>query len=452
MKKFWYIVGLLAFCLSLISPSYAADSINKVISKSGIDKSVISVSIKNLKTGKTLYSLHQDRLINPASTQKLVTLAASLDTLGYDYRFLTLLYKSTNNDLYLKLGADPYLTADNLKSMFEKAKSKNIIEPKNIYIDDYILDSVTWGEGWQWDDDLNPLMPKFGAYNIDRNLIKVVIAPTTLNSPANVYPEVFYPITFMNLVTTGKENDIDISHNTTIANNVLQVEGSVAKLTGITIPVSNIKRYFRLRLEEAVSNANILFYGNLKQKKLPQNNIYIVAQTEHPIKNAAKDILQNSDNMIAETVFKLAGGKFKNNTGSINSALEMFNAFCEKNGLKADDVKLVDGSGVSKNNLMSADFMTSFLVAEAKQTNFETYKSLMASPGTGTLEDRMLYFKDNLKAKTGTLTDVSAIAGYIKTQRGNEYAFDIMINDHKSSPADKKMLEEYILRSVFANY
>ena len=64
----------------------------------------------------------------------------------------------------------------------------------------------------------------------------------------------------------------------------------------------------------------------------------------------------------------------------------------------------------------------------------------------------MLYFRDNLKAKTGTLTDVSAIAGYIKTQRGHEYAFDIMINDHKSSPADKKMLEEYILRSVFVNY
>ncbi len=451
MKKFWCLVLLFSFYISLL-PSYAADSINKVISKSGIDKSAVSISVKDIKNGKTVYSLHQDRLINPASTQKLITLAASLDTLGYDYRFLTLLYKSTNNDLYLKLGADPYLTSSDLKSMMQKAKSKNITEPKNIYIDDYILDSVTWGEGWQWDDDLNPLMPKFGPYNLDRNLIKVIVSPTTLNSPANVYPEVFYPLTFMNLVTTGKENDINISHNTTIANNVLQVEGSVAKLTGITIPVSNIKRYFRLRLEDAVRNADILFYGTITQKKLPEKNVYLVAQTEHPIKDAAKDILQKSDNMIAETVFKLAGGKFKNNTGSISSALEMFNAFCGKNNLKAEDVKLVDGSGVSKNNLMSADFMTSFLVAEAKQSNFETYKSLMASPGTGTLEDRMLYFRENLKAKTGTLTDVSAIAGYIKTQRGHEYAFDIMINDHKSSPADKKMLEEYILRSVFVNY
>ena len=451
MKKFWCLVLLFSFYISLL-PSYAADSINKVISKSGIDKSAVSISVKDIKNGKTVYSLHQDRLINPASTQKLITLAASLDTLGYDYRFLTLLYKSTNNDLYLKLGADPYLTSSDLKSMMQKAKSKNITEPKNIYIDDYILDSVTWGEGWQWDDDLNPLMPKFGPYNLDRNLIKVIVSPTTLNSPANVYPEVFYPLTFMNLVTTGKENDINISHNTTIANNVLQVEGSVAKLTGITIPVSNIKRYFRLRLEDAVRNADILFYGTITQKKLPEKNVYLVAQTEHPIKDAAKDILQKSDNMIAETVFKLAGGKFKNNTGSISSALEMFNAFCGKNNLKAEDVKLVDGSGVSKNNLMSADFMTSFLVAEAKQNNFETYKSLMASPGTGTLEDRMLYFRENLKAKTGTLTDVSAIAGYIKTQRGHEYAFDIMINDHKSSPADKKMLEEYILRSVFVNY
>ena len=96
--------------------------------------------------------------------------------------------------------------------------------------------------------------------------------------------------------------------------------------------------------------------------------------------------------------------------------------------------------------------MTNFLVAETKDSNYLVFKSAMATPGVGTLSNRMLYFKDNLSAKTGTLTDVSAIAGYIKTQRGNEYAFDIMINDPKSKSSDKKMLEEYILRSVFANY
>ena len=68
------------------------------------------------------------------------------------------------------------------------------------------------------------------------------------------------------------------------------------------------------------------------------------------------------------------------------------------------------------------------------------------------LKNRMLYFKDNLRAKTGTLSEASAIAGYITSRRGKLYAFDIMINDAKTSPADKKNIEEQILRNVYLNH
>ena len=64
----------------------------------------------------------------------------------------------------------------------------------------------------------------------------------------------------------------------------------------------------------------------------------------------------------------------------------------------------------------------------------------------------MLYFRNNLNAKTGTLSDTSAIAGYITTRKGKVYAFDIMINDAKTSAADKHNIEEQILRQVFVTY
>ena len=451
MKKVVSIFALMA-ALAITLPVRAAESIHKIISNSKIPKGAISVSVKDINTGKAVFELNEDRPVNPASTQKLVTTAAALNTLGKDYKFETKLYKSTNNDIYIKLGADPYLTTGDLKTLFGAAKAKNILEPKTVYIDDYILDSVNWGEGWQWDDELNPLMPKFGSYNLDKNLINIVIAPTAAGAPANVYPEVFYPYSFINLVTTGAQNDIKISHNTSIASGMLQVDGTVKTLTKETIPVNNMKRYFRLRVEDAITDSKVLYYGKVYEKKLPDKNVYLVKTIDHKLEDALKDILQNSNNMIAETVFKIAGGKFVNNTGSEESALKMLNDYCSKLGLKAEDIKIVDGSGVSKNNLMTTDFMTNFLVAETKDSNFDMYKSSMATPGIGTLNNRMLYFKENLNAKTGTLTDVSAIAGYIKTQRGNEYAFDIMINDPKSKSSDKKMLEEYILRSVFANY
>lgn len=451
MKK---LIGLsLALLLGIHGLSAnAIEEINKTLKASSINKSAVSISVRNLKTGEQVYGHNIFKPVTPASTQKLVTFAVSLDTLGKDYNFSTELYKTTSNDLFLKLSGDPYLTTKDLKNLFSTAKTKNIVEPKNIYIDDSILDSATWGEGWQWDDDLNPLMPKFGAYNLDSNLIKISVKPTTLNAPADIYPEVFYPIGFVNLVTTGKENRVKLTHNETISHNLLEANGTVKELATFQIPVSNIKMYFKLRLEEAINDAKVFYYGKINQKKLPENNIYLVDKVEHPITDAAVSVLKSSNNMVAETVFKLAGSKYSQKTGSIDSALKMLEDFCEKNNIQTEDIRIVDGSGVSKNNLMTADFMTKFLAAEAASKDFETFKSSMASPGDGTLSNRMLYFKDNLKAKTGTLSNVSAIAGYIVTRQGNEYAFDIMINDAKSQPNDKKMLEEMIIRAIYVDY
>ena len=130
----------------------------------------------------------------------------------------------------------------------------------------------------------------------------------------------------------------------------------------------------------------------------------------------------------------------------------MLNSYLKNLGLNTDNIRIVDGSGVSKNNIMTSDFMTSFLVKIYSDSNFEEFETYMPSPGEGTLKNRMLYFKDNLKAKTGTLSDTSAIAGYITTRKGKTYTFDIMINDAKTSPADKKNIEEQILRNVYVNY
>lgn len=453
MKKFLCILSLLIFGNFFLT-ACAVDDIKTVLAESSIKKDTISISIKDTETGKTVYELNEHRLVSPASTQKIVTLAASLWTLGPDYNFTTDLYKDTNNNLYLKLGADPYLREKDLKKLMDDAKNKKILTPKNIYIDDYIVDGVTWGEGWQWDDDLNYLMPKFGAYNLDGNLLYIIVAPTEEGSPANVYPKFFYPVTFMNLAVTDskQENGVAFERNNSISPDILTVRGHVSEIKPYPIPVPNIKRYFRLRLEDAISNAKIEYYGTISQKKLPSENIYIVSSVKHPIKLAVADILKNSNNMAAESVFKIAGGKYVKNTGSVEAAVKMFEAFCKKLDVKADNIKIVDGSGVSKNNLMSADFMTDFLVALSKVPGFEIYKNVLPTSGEGTLENRMLYFKDNLRAKTGTLSDISAITGFITSKSGKTYAFDIMINDAKSSPADKKMLEEYILRAVYNYY
>ncbi len=446
MKKF---INLLFAIMLTVSTANAA-SINKAVAESGINKGAVSVSVKDIKTGKTLYELNSDKPVPPASTLKVVTLASALNELGKDYEFSTELYKNSNNELILKLGADPFLNAKDLKTLLRAAREQNIIEPEAFYIDDTIIDKTEWGEGWQWDDDLNPLMPKFSAYNIDNNLLKITVEPTFKGAPAEIKLDVFYPTTFVNLVTTGGTNNVKISRNNNIAPDVLNIEGTVSKREQIEIPINHLKRYFVLRLEDAIKSEKIEYYGNFTNKKLSAQNISSISKITNPIEKAVNAIMLDSNNMAAETVFKIAGGHYAKTSGSAEAAIKMLMDYCGKLGVNTQNIRIVDGSGVSKNNLVTTDFMTSFLISQYQ--NDAEYKEMFASAGEGTLKNRMLYFGDNLKAKTGTLSDVSAIAGYLKTAKGNLVAFDIIINDPNSKTPDKKMLEEYILRAIHTSY
>ena len=446
MKKF------IKFCILvslLLLPSTNAASIDKAISDSGINRSAVAISVRDAQNGNVLYQLNEKHPMIPASTLKLITYSAAVDTLGEDFVFSTELYKNINNEVYLKLGADPFLSTHDLKKMMETAISKKVTAPKKFHIDDFILDSENWGEGWQWDDDLNPLMPKFDSYNLDKNLLTLIIEPTIQDAPAQIYLSSFYPMTFVNLVTTGTENDVELTRKNFISPDVITAEGSVKKRFTIDFPCNNPKRYFKIRLEEILRDEHLEYYGEFQQSRLPSQNIYLIDKTEHKLQLATDAILKQSNNFVAETLLKIAGGKFVNDIGSVANANKMLNTYFEKNNLNASDIRIVDGSGVSKNNLMTADFMSAFLAKVKDNTNL--YDNL-PTPSEGTLKNRMLYFKDNLKAKTGTVSNVSALAGYIKTQKGKLVAFDIMINDSKSSCSDKKMLEEYIIRAIYTNY
>lgn len=446
------LLGLM-FALLMTITSVYAESIDKTLNKLNINKGAVAVSIKDIENGNTLYSLNPETPMHPASTLKLVTTAASLDTLGLDYTYKTELYKSTNNDLYLKLSGDPFLSSKGLDKLIKTAKTKNIT-PKNFYIDDSGFDKNEWGEGWQWDDETNPLMPKFSIYNLNKNLLKIEVTPTTAGSPAKIEIKPNYPVTYMNYVTTDltRSASVKVKKNSEIAN-TLDITGNVGSKTAeLYVPLRSPKLNFKLMLEESIKNAKLEYFGKIQNAKLPKSNVYLVDEVEHPVSLVVPAVIKNSDNLAAETLFKTAGAVWANSQGSFENSKDMIDAYFDKLNIRHDDIKIVDGSGVSKNNLMTAEFMAEFLVYVSDIDGFDTFKEILPTPSEGTLKNRMLYFKDNLRAKTGTLADTSAIAGYITTKRGKTYAFDIMINDAKTSAADKKNIEEQILRTLYIYY
>lgn len=452
MKTALKLLGILVILIGFISTAQAipfSNPLESCIKKSDISNSaLISVSFKDISNGKKVFDYNSNAPMTPASIQKIITLLPSVDTLGKDYEFKTQLYKNKDNNLYLKLGADPYLTSADLKSMIKCLANYKIYATKAFYIDDTILDSNEWGEGWQWDDDLNSLIPKFGSYNLDKNLLTINILPTQKGAPADISTEVFYPTAFINNVITGDITDVKLERKNYISPDVINADGTVSKDLSMQIPINYPRRYFILRLEDILRKQKVSYYGDFNKLKLPANTS-LVAESKHPLSNAMDDILKRSNNMIAETVFKTAGGKYIKGTGTQKASTEMLNEYYKKLGIKTDNIKIVDGSGVSKNNLLTTSFMTDVLVKTSQRKDFEDFKCHLAKPGEGTLTDRMLYFNDNLSAKTGTLTNISSIAGYLKAKSGKTYAFCIIINDPKSKSADKKAFEEYTLREAY---
>ncbi len=440
MKKLLALFLTLLLCTTVSFAKSVKRDFSGVINDSDIDKNSIAVSIKDLNTGKPVYELNEKILMHPASVQKILTLVPAIDVLGEDYEFTTEIYKRGEDSYLIKLGADPYFTSSDLKKLVNNVD----IDAKKIFIDDFILEKKDWGEGWQWDDDMNILMPRFNSYNMDKNLIKITVMPTEAGKTPTIINPSKYPLVFFNHVVTGKENNVKITRDNSISNNTLILEGTVNKPVTLYIPTNNLKRYFDIKLKNALADRKVY----LKQNFLVDNQAdtdVVLGRVTHPIDNAISDVLKNSDNCVSETVTKLAGGKAYDDRGSDLNGIKVFNAYCKKIGLDNSKIRITDASGVSKNNLISADFISEFLV----RTKDNKILERLPIPGEGTLTHRMLPLKDNLRAKTGTHGDLSSIAGYLTSKSGNKYAFCIIINDTTSTISDMKTLEDYLLREAY---
>lgn len=444
MKKIFLAVLVMFMTLSVVQArGVKMEKANfiSVIRDSGVEKNSVAISIKDLNTGKPVYELNEKILMHPASVQKVLTLIPAVEALGEDYEFTTTIYKRGEDGYLIKLGADPYLTSSDLKDL---VKNIDVDKVRKVYIDDSILEKKNWGEGWQWDDDMNVLMPKFNSYNLDGNLIKITIIPTKEGQEAVIINPSKYPFVFLNNVVTGKKNEVSVSRDNSISSNTISLNGTVNKPVIVRIPTNNLKRYFDVRLSNTIQDRKIYLKQNFITGKVSEEDEEL-GNVTHPISQAIDDILKNSNNMVSETVAKLAGGKVYEDKGTDINGIKVFEAYCKKIGLDSSKIRLTDASGVSKNNLISADFISEFLVRNKDNSVMEK----LPSPGEGTLTQRMLPLKSNLKAKTGTHGDLSSLAGFLTTKRGNKYAFCIMINDTTATISDMKLLEDYLIREAY---
>ena len=438
-------VQLQSFC------SETSSSINSILNTFNFDKdSVVSISIKDKGTNKVIYEKHPYKYLNPASTLKLYSMAASYATLGSDYSFDMSFYKDKHNNIYLKLSGDPLFSEDDAEVLAKNLKAVHKGRINKIFIDDSIIDKVSYPDGWTV-DDYWPNAPKISPYMIDNNTVKVDFYIESNDKDIRIIQKNPYKFSFINKLQKGDTTSINFVQDD--IHNTIDVEGTISKNTiGYEVPVLNPKYFFCKKLNDALNKSGITFHDKFLFAKIP-DDVTLVAKFSRPIDDVVKHTLYTSDNLAAEMVFKVAGGKYAEKItpvkseytsfGTTQNGINMFIDYYDKLGMDTKNIKLRDGSGVSRYNVLNTEWMTKAI----SKMDFDFEKFLPTSD-EGTLCKRMREMKDNVFFKTGTLYGVSSLAGIIKS--GNkEYSYASIIMSYNRSKSVIKGIEDEIVYEVY---
>lgn len=413
----------------------------------------VAASVRDAKTGKLLYEKYGNYLLHTASVLKAFSMPVVLEYLGTDSTISTKVFKSpSDNNIYIKLSGDPFLTSQNLVELFKLVKEKGISEIKgSILIDDSIIDNIPWGVGWMWDDENNELMPKYSAYNLDHNLITVKVLPQKINTPPIITLVPNYTVKIINYAISSNINDLTIERRPWEDPENIYISGKIATTVQKQIPVGKPDKYFISRLKNAIEANKIIFRGKVESGLLP-SNVQLIAEMKHPLLEIVSYTNQKSDNLAAETLLKLAGGKYSHSKGSTKNGLMAFNNFYTKLAADPASQQIVDASGASHNDLVQPNWMTLALAKLFNHSKYHTYLNTLAQPGKrGTLQNRFRGLAGRLWGKTGTLAGISSIVGYLKSRSGKMYSFAIVIQNYKGSSTPAKTLEDKIIQ-IIDNY
>ncbi|MFA3783766.1 D-alanyl-D-alanine carboxypeptidase/D-alanyl-D-alanine-endopeptidase [Melioribacteraceae bacterium 4301-Me] len=424
----------------------------------------IGVDVYDLTSDKYLYRKNQKLLFHPASNQKLLTSLTALKFLPKDYNFTTSVYYDgllqdsvINGNIIFVGGYDSEFSTKDLDSIAAAIKKMGISKiTGNIYADVSAMDSLYWGNGWMWDDNPEIYSPYLSPLSINRNGVKFIFQPGELGYPVRVIicPESKY----YNFVNTSKTVNSDSStfqitrdwmnnKNEFIAYGNLSVNSPKDSLE---LNVISPEKYF-LTLAKEIFERNGIKTGEIKDiLLLPMRAIKLV-EFKRPLDSLLVYMNKQSDNLSAELLLRNIGMYAYGKPGTAKKGIKLIDSLITLASFNPKDYKIVDGSGLSEYNLISAELIAG-LLKHTYKNDFDNFKrlinSLPISGKDGTLKNRL---KDSLtyqkiRAKTGTLSGVSNLSGYLQTQSQHLICFSILVQHFVGSSAEARSYQDKICK------
>ncbi|WP_286228803.1 D-alanyl-D-alanine carboxypeptidase/D-alanyl-D-alanine endopeptidase [Neobacillus mesonae] len=437
---------------------------------------IAGISIRNAANGKLIYNHQGDVRLRPASNMKLFTAAAALNVLGADYTFPTEVYmdglmkqKILKGNLYLKGKGDPTLMKADFDKMAMDVKKQGITRiAGNLIGDDSWYDDVRYSVDLPWSDETTYYGAQISALtaspttDFDAGAVKVEIKPVDHignRSAVEITPNTDYVKVINRALTVGKEEKKKITIERQHGKNTLVVDGT------IPITTKNVTEWaavwdptcFALTLfKEALEEQGIKVEGKIKAGLVPDTATLIANHRSMPLSELVVPFMKLSNNTHAEILTKEMG-KVVEGEGSWKKGLSVLKSELNRLGVNTEIMVLRDGSGISHVTSVQANQISQLLFAVQKETWFPAYLHSLPIAGEpekmtgGSLRYRMKTedLRGKVKAKTGTLSTVSSLSGYIDTKSGQRVIFSVLLNNLLDE--DKgKIIEDKIV-SIIAN-
>ena len=457
--------------------------ISEILAKPELTPAIVGVKIVSLDNGRVLFEDNSAKLLRPASNMKLYTVAAALDKLSPDYRFKTSVYASTKldakgtirGDLTIFGRGDPSFAArfnsgnyligiENLAARIVSAGVKRV-EGDLIGDESYFV-GPKYGSGWEWEDLTWSYGAEISPLTVNDNALDLFIKPgRNVTAPAVITTGPPDPLlTIVNKVmTASKGTKREFSVYRGLGENTITIVGNIAVddpgYTG-AVAISHPALLFVYLLRTALAQKGVVVTGKSRTlgainqpvlppipelaavigPTIPKLQFEITTLESPPFSVIAAQTLKPSQNLYTELILRTLGtmtpppptmGPLRQTSEALG--LEAVKSFLKTAGIAAESLRLDDGSGLSRGDMITAEATVQLLTFMNKHRYADVFRAALPIAGVdGTLQNRMrgTAAENNLRAKTGSLSSAASLGGYVTTAAGEKLAFAIIVNNY----------------------
>lgn len=440
--------------------------LTKILSSSCLRKNNYGIKIHSLERGESLFELRAKKLFIPASNLKILTTAVALETLGPNYRFPTRLYTDgklkdgvLKGNLYVKGYGDPKLVTEQMWLLVNKLKNLPLKKiTGNIIGDDSFFDNQKRVKTWIKNPGAQAYEAPLGALSFNFNTVQAYVSPgpkAGSRPKIVIEPDTEY-ITLNNQAKTYKRR----TRNRLIVNRVnrsgfdeIAVSGGIRldqARSQYFLNITDPTQYTLSALKKYLGHAGIQFKGDIQKGLVPETAKEILTHESEPLTLALQGLNKFSNNFVAEQIVKTIGAEKYGSPGTTLKGIKVYEEYMMELGYRPDQYKVLDGSGLSRQNRLSPQMFVDIL--RHVKNDLGVYPEFVSALGVmgvdGNVKNRMRGVKisDRARVKTGTLNFVSALSGYFQSRDGETFAFSILMNSLKCSNGRIKRLQDQIIR------